>query len=155
VTAFYTLLLGDVTGPRVSFVQDGEILTATWMTSAGKTYGVGTYRWDADSGSFTGTSTTRFMCFAEAENGTTTTFTFQHLVREQLYVVNDRELRDRWTKPIDVDCSVGLVEKFKWSEMTWIATDKDWKPLLLPSPLRDIPPPRAPDPEAPAARSAK
>ena len=55
VAAFYTLPLGDITGPRVAFVQDGDILTAIWMTSAGNTYGVGTYRWDAASRSFMGT----------------------------------------------------------------------------------------------------
>jgi hypothetical protein len=43
--------------------------------------------------------------------------------------MNDRELRDRWTKPLDVDCSSGLMEVFKWVDQTWLATDKDWKPL--------------------------
>lgn len=126
VAEFYMLPLGDVAGPRVSFAQNTDILTSIWMTSQGHTYGRGTYRWDAASGSFTGTSTTMFTCLAEDGH---TTFTFQYLVREQLYVTNGRELLDRWTKPLDVDCSVGLVEKFQWTERQWLATDKDWKPL--------------------------
>jgi hypothetical protein len=126
VAKFYALPLGDVAGLRVSFLQDADVLTAVWMTPKGDIYGHGTYRWDAAIGAFTGTSTTVNHCLTE--DGVTTS-SFQYQVREQLYVVNDRELRDRFTKPLDVDCSVGLVEKYKWSERQWLATDKDWKPL--------------------------
>jgi hypothetical protein len=51
------------------------------------------------------------------------------LVQEQLYMVNDRELIDRWTKPLKVDCSSSALEIFKWVERTWLATDEDWKPV--------------------------
>jgi hypothetical protein len=126
VAKFYKLPDDDVAGLRVSFEQNQDVLTAVWMTPEGDIYGHGTYQWDAAIGAFTGTSTTVNHCLAE---GGRTTSTFQYQIQEQLYVVNDRELRDRFTKPLDVDCSVGLVEKYKWSERQWLATDKDWKPL--------------------------
>jgi hypothetical protein len=142
VAPFYTLVDGELAGLRVAFLQDKEGLTSTWMTAKGDVYGRGTYRWDAATGSFTGTSTTRFLCFAEDNRpanaspeavptwrpGFSAT-TSPVRVREQLYVVNDRELRDRWTKPLSVDCLSGVVEIFRWVEQVWIATDKDWKPL--------------------------
>jgi hypothetical protein len=127
VAGFYTLPNGDVPGMRVSFVQNKDALTAIWTDPQGKPYGRGTYRWDANAGSFKGTSTIRHMCLEDSLFPTATV-----LVREELYVLNDRELRDRWTKPLNVDCSVGLVEVFKWTEDLWLATDKDWKPLAPP-----------------------
>ena len=123
---FYTLPLDGDAGPRVKFVQNADVLTATWITTQGDIYGRGTYRWDAGSRLFAGTSTTTYTCVKEDGRPP---FTFQHVIREQLIVVNDHELRDRWTKPLDVDCSIGLVEKFRWSEWLWIATDDQWKPL--------------------------
>jgi hypothetical protein len=126
VAPFYTLPLGDVAGPRVSFQQKVDLLTAVWMTAQGDTYGRGTYLWDPEIKAFTGNSSTVYQCLS-AEGDVASSFQYQ--VREQLYVVNAHELRDRWTKPLDVDCAVGLVEKFRWYERQWVASDKDWKPL--------------------------
>jgi hypothetical protein len=126
VAPFYTLPLGDVAGPRVSFQQNADVLTSVWMTAQGETYGRGTYLWDPDIRAFTGTSSTVYQCLS-AEGAVASTFKYQ--VKEQLYVVNAHELRDRWTKPLDVDCAVGLVDKFRWYERAWVASDKNWKPL--------------------------
>jgi hypothetical protein len=126
VGPFYTLPLGDVAGPRVSFQQKADLLTAVWMTAQGDTYGRGTYLWDPEIKAFTGNSSTVYQCLS-AEGDVASSFQYQ--VREQLYVVNAHELRDRWTKPLDVDCAVGLVEKFRWYERQWVASDKNWKPL--------------------------
>ena len=130
VGRFYVSLEEQAGTARVSFVQHGDVLTATWMTATGEVYGRGTYRWDPTSRSFTGKSTTRSLCFWR-ESGVDDTYeqTTAVMVQEQLYVVNDRELIDRWTKPLRVDCTSGAVEIFKWVEHTWLATDEDWKPL--------------------------
>jgi len=126
VGKFYALPQTDMGSLRVAFEQKSDVLSGTWMTPDGEIYGRGEYRWDATAGCFAGISTTVNHCLAD--DGRTES-TFQYQVREQLFVVNERELRDRFTKPLDVDCSVGLVEKFKWDERQWMATDKDWKPL--------------------------
>ena len=126
VAGFYMLQGENGGGLRVSFVQKADVLTAIWMQPTGQIFGRGTYRWDPVTGSFKGTSTTRHECLGkEGQQSTSATV----LVREELYVVNERELRDRWTKPMAVDCSVGLMKVFKWVDVTWLATDKDWKPL--------------------------
>ena len=124
VAGFYALPDDNGQGLRVSFVQKADVLTAIWMNPQGQIYGRGTYRWDPATGSFKGRTTSRHVCLEEEGQPSATV-----LVREELYVVNDRELRDRWTKPLAVDCSVGLMEVFKWVDQTWLATDKDWKPL--------------------------
>jgi len=126
VEGFYTLPVENGAGLRVSFVQKADALTSVWMLPNGQIYGRGTYRWDPVTGSFKGTSTTRHVCLGD-EGQPTASATI--LVREELYVTSDHELRDRWTKPLNVDCSVGLMEVFKWVDQTWLATDKDWKPL--------------------------
>ena len=125
VAGFYALPIGDGGGMRVSFVQNANVLTAIWMLQNGKIYGRGTYRWDPVLGAFKGTSTTRHTCFGdEGEQSASATV----LIREELYVLNEHELRDWWTKPLTVDCSAGLTKTFKWVGQTWMATDKDWKP---------------------------
>ena len=129
VAGFYTLAGDNGEDLRVSFVQKTNVLTATWTQPNGQVYGRGTYRWDPVTGSFKGTSTTRYECLRDEgpQSGSATI-----VVREELYVVNDYELRDRWTKPLAVDCAVGLMEIFKWVDHKWLATDKDWKPLRSP-----------------------
>ena len=125
VGKFYTLLDdGKVAGLRVTFAQNADVLTAIWTNPQGETYGRGTYQWDAVTGSFKGTSTTRHLCLDNEGQPSTTV-----LVREELYIVNDHELRDRWTKPLAVDCSLGLMEVFRWTDQMWVATDQNWKPL--------------------------
>ena len=126
VAEFYTLPVEDAEDPRVSFVQKTNELTANWMTPDGKTYGRGTYRWDAVSRSFKGTSTALYMCLGEDGRSHSTV---QHVVREELSVMNDRELLDRWTRPMAMDCAAGVVDIFKWVERVWVATDRDWKLL--------------------------
>lgn len=126
VAGFYTLPVENGAGLRVSFVQKADVLTSTWMRPNGQIYGQGKYRWDPVTGSFKGTSTTRHECLGDEGQPSGSASVF---VREEIYVMNDRELRDRWTKPLTVDCSVGLVEVFKWIDQTWVATDKDWRPL--------------------------
>ena len=38
-----------------------------------------------------------------------------------------------------MDCSVGLVEIFKWAERVWVAADNDWKTLgPRPDPLGSL-----------------
>ncbi len=126
VAGFYTLPDGSVAGLRVSFVQKADVLTAIWMNPKGQIYGRGTYRWDPGTGSFKGKSTTRHLCLDDdGQDPSSATV----LIREELYVVSDRELRDRWTKPIAVDCVAGLMEVFKWVDQTWVATDQNWQPL--------------------------
>jgi hypothetical protein len=126
VAGFYALPSDNAAGLRVSFAQKVDVLTAVWMRPDGQVYGRGTYRWDPVTRAFKGTSTTRHWCLAEeGQEGASATV----LVREELYVVNERELRDRWTKPLAVDCVAGLMEVFKWVDQTWLATDKNWKPL--------------------------
>jgi hypothetical protein len=126
VAPFYTLPLGEVAGPRVSFLQDADVLTSIWMTPQGDTYGSGTYHWDPLLKAFTGASTTVYQCLSDDGRVAST---FQYEVKEQLFVVSARQLRDRWRKPLDVDCAGGLVDKFRWYEREWVASDKDWKPL--------------------------
>ena len=126
VAPFYTLPLGDVAGPRVSFLQNAGVLTSVWMTPQGETYGRGTYQWDPGIKAFTGTSSTVYQCLSDDGRVASS---FQYQVKEQLFVVSPRELKDRWTKAMDVDCTVGLVDKFRWYEREWVASDKDWKPL--------------------------
>jgi len=134
VAPFYTLPLGEVAGPRVSFQQHGDVLTSVWMTPQGEIYGRGDYLWDASIKAFTGESSTIYQCLADDGKVAST---FQYQVKEQLYIVSPREMRDRWTKPLDVDCSVGLVEKYRWYERAWITSDKDGKPLGAPqTPVR-------------------
>ena len=123
---FYILPLADSIGPRVRFVQNKDVVTATWMTAEGAVYGVGTYRWDDSTRSFNGTSTTSGIC-ADEEGGETRIRNVA--IREELHVTSESTLRDRWMKPLRVDCTVGVVEVFKWHEQDWIASDKDWKPL--------------------------
>lgn len=125
VAGFYKLPNGDVRDLRVSFVQNADEVTASWMHPSGKIYGRGTYRWDPIAGSFKGTSTTSHVCDETQQIATV-------VIREELYVVNDRELRDRWTRPLSVDCSLGVMEVFKWTDQLWLATDKDWKPVGSP-----------------------
>jgi hypothetical protein len=126
VAAFYTFPDENGPGLRVSFTQKADVLTSIWMRPNGEIYGRGTYQWDPATGSFKGKSTTRHECFGDdgQQSGSATV-----LVREEIFVVSDHELRDRWTKPLSVDCSAGLMEVFKWVDLTWLATDKDWKPL--------------------------
>lgn len=123
---YYTVLFGDVAGPRVRFDQTDDVLSSVWMTTEGEVYGRGTYQWDAAQGVFVGTAMNTFTCLATE---TSKPFTFQHSVREQLRVLNDREMLDRWTIPLDVDCSLGIVQKFKWIERVWVAADENWTPL--------------------------
>ena len=126
--SFYILPLGDVPGPRASFEQTADVLLAVWMTDKGEVYGRGTYQWVDSTESFVGTSTTRVAC-AREEGGPL--LTFEVHVREELSVLKDGGLRDRWTKPIDIDCSVGVVQKFTWVERRWLPADREWKPLPL------------------------
>jgi len=126
VGKYYTVRFGDVPGPRVKFEQTDDTLVAVWMTTEGDVYGRGTYQWDAAQGVFVGTAMSFFTC---PSTETSKPYTFQHSVREQLRVLNDRELLNRWTKPLDVDCSIGIVQKFKWIERLWVAADENWNPL--------------------------
>ena len=125
VAQFYTLSRGA----RVSFDQQGEVLKATWMMPDGTPYGHGTYQWDPSAKSFKGRSTTIHVCLeGDGYVGTSVSV----LIREELSVVTENEIRDLWTKPLAVDCGFGVVEKFKWNELRWFASDKDGK--LLPAP---------------------
>ena len=132
----YTLPLGDVPGPRVSFEQTGDVVLAVWMTDLGEVYGRGTYRWDDARGVFVGTSSTRVTCATE-EDGPL--LTYEVHVHEELSVSKDGGIRDRRTKPLDIDCSVGVVQRFKWVERLWLPADQEWKPL----PVREVAPGRS------------
>ena len=125
VGEFFILPDPDGTHLRVRFAQDKGTLTATWMTADGVTYGVGSYSWDAATRSFNGSATTPRPCPSPDGHQTA----MRVLVREELHFLNDRELLNRWTKPMSMDCVYGVVDVFKWEERLWIATDKDWKPV--------------------------
>ena len=121
VSTFYAL----PNGLRVEFVQHGETLRATWLMPDGTSYGRGSYKWNPATKSFKGTATNLHVCReGDGREGARVSV----LIREELSVVSESELRDLWTKPLSVDCVLGVLEKFKWTETQWHAVKKDELP---------------------------
>lgn len=121
-------------GLRVQFEQRGETLSAKWLLADGTSYGRGSYRWDAATKSFKGTATNRHVCReGDGREGANVSV----LIREELSLVSDTELRDLWTKPLSVDCTLGVLEKFKWTETLWRVVKKDDTPFSHPADGRE------------------
>lgn len=106
-----------VRGHRVEFSQQGERLSASWSHAAAGPYGRSSFEWDPKSQSFRGTTITKFQC--PGLDVMAPPRMIDVVVREEIQLVNERVMRDSWTKPLKVDCTTGSMQIFEWDVSLW------------------------------------
>jgi serine protease Do len=93
--------------------QDGGNLTSTRVFFDGDVYGHSSLVWDGAKKGFIGTGSLKTPCGKLIPRTTTA------LIVEEIYVLDDRLIRDRRTRPLKVNCSTGVVESYTWEEHLW------------------------------------
>lgn len=100
-------------GNLVVFEQHGGEVKATWSTSEGYVYGRSAFTWNPTQLAFVGQGTIKAVC------GTYDTRVTDAPITEEIYVVSDRVIRNRWSNPDKLNCSKGLVTSYSWQEYLW------------------------------------
>jgi hypothetical protein len=114
LAAFYTTMSGSM----AIFEQNGDTITSTWSHADGRVYGHSTFSWDATKKAFAGSGTMKAVCGQNDRRMTDAS------ISEEIYLVNDRVIRERWTQPVKINCSKGIVESYNWEEMLWYVPPK-------------------------------
>ena len=76
-------------------------------------YGNSLLRWDPMKQAYVGNATIKTVC------GKFDTRVWDAPIVEEIYVIDTRTIRDRWTQPTKVNCSRGIVVDFEWREVVW------------------------------------
>lgn len=97
--------------------QDGETVHISFTLPNGYIYGSSTLQWVATAKAFKGQGVLDTVC------GVYDTRVWKAPVQEEIYIVNDRVIRDRWTQPVKVNCSRGQVISSTWQEGLWYVPD--------------------------------
>jgi hypothetical protein len=105
-------------GHRVEFTQTGTRLVAVWKSHDGA-YARSLLEWDADRQAFRGTTVTKSQCFTDDSAPRPLRRFVDVVVREEIHLVSERVIRDRWTRPLKFDCANGALEIFRWEASLW------------------------------------
>ncbi len=108
----------NTNGSIVLFQDDEGAVSSTWTNADGSVYGQTTFEWDARKHAFLGDGTLKTVC------GPFDRRVIDAEIREEIYIVNDRVIRDRWTRPTKVNCSKGVVESYSWQERVLYAPER-------------------------------
>ena len=93
--------------------QDGGTVTSTRLLFDGDIYGHSSLVWDGEKKGFIGTGSLKTPCGKFLPRTTTA------LIVEEVYVLDERLIRNRRTRPVKVNCSTGMVESYTWEEQLW------------------------------------
>jgi len=93
--------------------QDGGTVTSTGLFLDGDIYGHSSLVWDDAKKGFIGTGSLKTPCGKLIPRTTTA------LIVEEIYVLDERRIRNRRTRPVKVNCSTGVVESYTWDEILW------------------------------------
>jgi len=91
---------------------DGSVY-ASFSTASGVVYGSSTLQWDKDKKAFIGRGTIKTVC------GQVDTRIWDAPIVDEVYVISDGFIRERWTQPTRVNCSKRQVLNFLWQEGIW------------------------------------
>jgi Trypsin-like peptidase domain len=97
---------------------DGSI-RISFTATGGMIYGTAVLRWDPRKNAFTGTGTVQTVC------GVYDKRIWDAPVEEEIYVVNARVIRERWTDPTKVNCDQRRVISATWLEAFWYVPSSD------------------------------
>ena len=106
-------LYRTVQGTLAVVEQSNEMVRISFTDANGYVYGSATVWWVADAKAFKGHGLLDTVC------GTYDTRIWKAPVYQEIYVVNDGVIRDRWTHPTKVNCSKGRVDSSVWQEILW------------------------------------
>lgn len=93
--------------------QDGGTVTSTRLFFDGDVFGHSSLIWDGAKKGFIGTGSLKTPCGKLIPRTTTA------LIVEEIYVLDERLIRNRRTRPVKVNCSTGVVESYTWEENLW------------------------------------
>ena len=105
-------------GSIVLFQDEEGAVSSTWANADGSVYGHTTFVWDARKNAFLGDGTLRTVCGAFDRRVT------DAAIKEEIQIVNERVIRNRWTRPTKVNCSKGVVESYSWHERVLYAPER-------------------------------
>ena len=97
--------------------QDGENVRISFTFANGYIYGSSTFRWIPSAKAFRGEGVLDTVC------GSIDTRVWKAPVQEEIYIVSDRVIRDRWLQPTKVNCSKGQVISASWQESLWVVPE--------------------------------
>jgi hypothetical protein len=101
-------------GSIVVFEQRGPSVRATFSDAAGDVVGQASLTWNPQSAAFVGSGRIAVDDCKPSDGPTT-----DAPLTEEIHVVNDRVIRDRWLNPESVDCRTGAVLENAWKEKLW------------------------------------
>jgi S1-C subfamily serine protease len=106
---FYTNTNGSIA--VVEQASEGNVRVS--FSTGGYTYGRAVLQWDAARKTFVGKGTQKTFC------GTIDRRVWDAPVDQEIFLLNDTLIRDRWTHPVRVDCRKGVVRSYSSQEVLW------------------------------------
>jgi hypothetical protein len=106
-------------GTMVLFEQEGESAHATWSNSKGEVYGHTAFVWNAAKNAFAGNGILKQVRRCGRNDRE-----FDFAVAEEIYIVNERVISNRWMAPMAIDCSTGAVKSYQSKEQLWSVPQK-------------------------------
>jgi trypsin-like peptidase len=106
---FYTSTNGNIA--VVEQASEGTVRVS--FSTGGYVYGSAVLQWDAARKGFLGKGTQKTFC------GTFDRRIWDAPVDQEIFLLNDTLIRDRWTHPVRVDCGKGIVRSYSSQEVLW------------------------------------
>jgi S1-C subfamily serine protease len=106
---FYTNTTGEIA--VVEQASEGSVRVS--FSTGGYIYGGAVLQWDAVRKGFVGKGTQKTFC------GTFDKRVWDAPVDQEIFLLNDMVIRDRWTHPVKVDCRKGVVRSYSSQEVLW------------------------------------
>ena len=97
--------------------QDGPRVHVSFINGNGYVFGSSDVAWDPDRMAFVGSGELDTVC------GRIDTRIWKAPVQQEIYVINDRVIRERWTQPTRVNCDRRRVDESAWQEVVRYAPD--------------------------------
>jgi hypothetical protein len=95
--------------------QNGGDVRISFSNARGVIFSSADMAWQPAKRAFAGPGTVKSRCGAVDARRTDAT------VHQEIYIVNDKTIRHRWTNPERVNCSKGTIERYTWQERIWYA----------------------------------
>lgn len=106
---FYTNTNGNIAVVE----QAGEGNVRVSFSTGGFVYGSAVLQWDAAKKGFVGKGTHKTFCGGYDKR------VWDAPVEQEIFLLNDNVIRDRWTHPERVDCGRGVVRSYSPQEILW------------------------------------
>jgi hypothetical protein len=98
-------------GPLMVIEQDGSNVRVSLSSSGGYIYGSASLTWHADSRAFLGGGVLDSFCGVNR--------VWKAPVQVEIYVLNEKVIRERYAHPVRVNCNRQTVESHEWREIFW------------------------------------